>query len=29
MLMGSKTNPSNDNPWKQWMVFIIASWIEN
>jgi hypothetical protein len=29
MLVGSKTNSSNDNPRKQWMVFVVASWIGN
>ncbi len=28
-LVGSKTNSSNDNPWKWWMVFVPTSWIEN
>jgi len=28
-LMGSKFDSSNDNPWEQWIVFAIASWITN
>jgi hypothetical protein len=29
MLLGSKTNSSNDNPWEQWMIFATISWIGN
>jgi hypothetical protein len=29
MLVGSKTNSSNDNPWEQWIVFDTTSWIGN
>jgi hypothetical protein len=29
MLLGSKTNSSNDNPWKWWMVLAVTSWIGN
>ncbi len=28
-LVGSKANSSSDNPWEQWMVFGVASWIGN
>jgi len=29
MLVGSKTNSYNDNPWKWWMVLVVANWIGN
>jgi hypothetical protein len=28
-LVGSKTNSYSDNPWEEWMVLIVTSWIEN
>jgi len=27
--VGSKANLFNDNPWEQWMGFVVASWIRN
>jgi hypothetical protein len=29
MLVGSKTDSSNDNPWEWWMVLTIVNWIGN